>query len=173
MAFQPGFLTTIVAILLVSRLFGEAAQRLGQPAVIGQLVAMHKERGELNLNPLKFNPEMERPSDGPLLFPGKVVADAVFLDAFCGRAATLPGQEQVHGPSAAIAGVPRTDTGNVSAVRKLDQSSAVVRLTNPECSHRSGSRPAAGFQAISADRSHTADYVVTPTFMPSFRRRPT
>jgi thiol-disulfide isomerase/thioredoxin len=44
--------------------------------VIGQLVAMHKERGELNLNPLKFNPEMERPSDGPLLFPGKVVADA-------------------------------------------------------------------------------------------------
>jgi len=44
--------------------------------VIGQLVARHKERGELNLNPLKFNPEMERPSDGPLLFPGKVVADA-------------------------------------------------------------------------------------------------
>ena len=39
MAFQPGFLTTIVVILLVSRLFGEAAQRLGQPAVIGQLVA--------------------------------------------------------------------------------------------------------------------------------------
>ena len=44
--------------------------------VIGQLVAMHKERGDLNLNPIKFNPEMERPSDGPLLFPGKVVADA-------------------------------------------------------------------------------------------------
>ena len=44
--------------------------------VIGQLVAKHKELGELNLSPLKFNPEMERPSDGPLLFPGKVVADA-------------------------------------------------------------------------------------------------
>jgi Kef-type K+ transport system membrane component KefB/nucleotide-binding universal stress UspA family protein len=38
-AFQPGFLTSIVVILLVSRLFGEGAQRLGQPAVIGQLVA--------------------------------------------------------------------------------------------------------------------------------------
>ena len=36
----------------------------------------HKARGELNLTPLKFNPEMERPSDGPLLFPGKVLADS-------------------------------------------------------------------------------------------------
>jgi thiol-disulfide isomerase/thioredoxin len=44
--------------------------------VIGNLVAMHKQRGELNLSPLKFSPEMERPSDGPLLFPGKVFADA-------------------------------------------------------------------------------------------------
>lgn len=43
---------------------------------IGKLVAMHAERGELNLTPIKFDPEMERPSDGPLLFPGKVVADA-------------------------------------------------------------------------------------------------
>jgi thiol-disulfide isomerase/thioredoxin len=43
---------------------------------IGELVAMHKEKGELNLTPLKFNPEMERPSDGPLLFPGKIFADA-------------------------------------------------------------------------------------------------
>jgi thiol-disulfide isomerase/thioredoxin len=43
---------------------------------IGKLVALHKERGDLNLTPLKFSPEMERPSDGPLLFPGKVVADA-------------------------------------------------------------------------------------------------
>jgi DNA-binding beta-propeller fold protein YncE len=43
--------------------------------VIGQLVEVHKARGDLNLTPLKFSPEMERPSTGPLLFPGKVVAD--------------------------------------------------------------------------------------------------
>jgi DNA-binding beta-propeller fold protein YncE len=43
---------------------------------IGQLVEKHKARGELNLAPLQFTPEMERPSDGPLLFPGKVLADA-------------------------------------------------------------------------------------------------
>jgi thiol-disulfide isomerase/thioredoxin len=42
---------------------------------IGQLVEHHKARGELNLTPLKFSPEMERPSQGPLLFPGKVLAD--------------------------------------------------------------------------------------------------
>lgn len=39
MHFQPGFLASVVVILLTARLFGEAAQRLGQPAVIGQLVA--------------------------------------------------------------------------------------------------------------------------------------
>ena len=43
---------------------------------ISKLIAIHKERGDLNLSPLKFSPEMDRPSDGPLLFPGKVVADA-------------------------------------------------------------------------------------------------
>jgi thiol-disulfide isomerase/thioredoxin len=43
---------------------------------IGQLVEGHRARGELNLTPFKFNPEMERPSDGPLLFPGKVLADS-------------------------------------------------------------------------------------------------
>jgi thiol-disulfide isomerase/thioredoxin len=43
---------------------------------IGKLVAIHKERGELNLAPLRLSPEMERPVNGPLLFPGKVVADA-------------------------------------------------------------------------------------------------
>ncbi len=37
---------------------------------------MHKAKGELNLTPLKFTPEMERPPNGPLLFPGKVLADA-------------------------------------------------------------------------------------------------
>lgn len=43
--------------------------------VIGQLVEKHRANGDLNLTPLKFNPEMERPSSGPLLFPGKVLAD--------------------------------------------------------------------------------------------------
>ncbi len=42
---------------------------------IGELVELHKARGELNLAPLKFTPEMERSSNGPLLFPGKVLAD--------------------------------------------------------------------------------------------------
>ncbi len=42
---------------------------------IGKLVKQHQARGDLNLNPLKFSAEMERPSNGPLLFPGKVFAD--------------------------------------------------------------------------------------------------
>ena len=44
--------------------------------VIGRLVERHKAKGDLDLTPLKFSPEMERPSNGPLLFPGKVLADA-------------------------------------------------------------------------------------------------
>jgi thiol-disulfide isomerase/thioredoxin len=43
---------------------------------IGRLVEGHKARGELNLAPLRFTPEMERAANGPLLFPGKVLADA-------------------------------------------------------------------------------------------------
>ena len=39
MHFQPGFLASIVVILLAARLLGELAQRLQQPPVIGQLVA--------------------------------------------------------------------------------------------------------------------------------------
>lgn len=39
MTFQLGFLASIVVILVGARLLGEAALRLGQPAVIGQLVA--------------------------------------------------------------------------------------------------------------------------------------
>ncbi len=31
----------------------------------------HKAEGDLNLTPLKFTPEMERPSNGPLLVPGQ------------------------------------------------------------------------------------------------------
>ena len=42
---------------------------------IGDLVELHRAKGELNLTPLSFTPEMERSADGPLLFPGKVVAD--------------------------------------------------------------------------------------------------
>jgi thiol-disulfide isomerase/thioredoxin len=44
--------------------------------VIGQLVELHKSRGELNTNPIVFTPEMERSASGPLLYPGKVLADA-------------------------------------------------------------------------------------------------
>ncbi len=36
---EAAFLAPMVVILLASRLLGEAAQRLGQPAVIGQLMA--------------------------------------------------------------------------------------------------------------------------------------
>src|SRR5262249_3696562 len=43
---------------------------------IGKLVQKHKARGELNLAPLVFSPETERPSTDALLFPGKVLADA-------------------------------------------------------------------------------------------------
>lgn len=43
---------------------------------IGRLIALYQGRGELNRKPIKFNPEMNRPSEGPLLFPGKVFADA-------------------------------------------------------------------------------------------------
>jgi thiol-disulfide isomerase/thioredoxin len=43
---------------------------------IGQLVDAAKARGELNTTPFKFSPEMERPVKGPLLYPGKVFADA-------------------------------------------------------------------------------------------------
>ncbi len=43
---------------------------------IGELVEMHKAKGDLSLTPLSFTPEMERPTNGPLLYPGKVVADS-------------------------------------------------------------------------------------------------
>ena len=35
MNFELGFLASIVVVLLAARLLGEAAQRLGQPVVIG------------------------------------------------------------------------------------------------------------------------------------------
>jgi thiol-disulfide isomerase/thioredoxin len=44
--------------------------------VIGQLVAKHRSKGDLNETPIKFFPENEKPDNTPLLFPGKVLADA-------------------------------------------------------------------------------------------------
>ena len=48
----------------------------GVDRAIGHLVEMHKARGELNLSPLSFTPEMERATNGPLLYPGKIAADS-------------------------------------------------------------------------------------------------
>jgi thiol-disulfide isomerase/thioredoxin len=42
---------------------------------IGQLIEAARDRGELNTTPFKFTPEIERQSDTPLLFPGKICAD--------------------------------------------------------------------------------------------------
>lgn len=44
--------------------------------VIGALVERHRAKGDLNESPVKFFPEVEKPDTTPLLFPGKVVADA-------------------------------------------------------------------------------------------------
>jgi thiol-disulfide isomerase/thioredoxin len=43
---------------------------------IGQLVARAKAKGTLNETPVKFFAENEKPDNTPLLFPGKVLADA-------------------------------------------------------------------------------------------------
>jgi len=43
---------------------------------IGNLVARHKEKGELNETPLQFFPENEKAYDQPLLYPGKVHVNA-------------------------------------------------------------------------------------------------
>jgi thiol-disulfide isomerase/thioredoxin len=43
---------------------------------IGDLVRRHRARGELNESPLRFFPENEKPHTSPLLYPGKVTADA-------------------------------------------------------------------------------------------------
>lgn len=42
---------------------------------IGKLVEQHRARGELNEAPLFFEPEMDRTVEGPLLYPGKILAD--------------------------------------------------------------------------------------------------
>jgi DNA-binding beta-propeller fold protein YncE len=43
--------------------------------LIGQLVAKHRAKGDLNSTPIRFFPEDEKPDNTPLLFPGKVTAD--------------------------------------------------------------------------------------------------
>jgi thiol-disulfide isomerase/thioredoxin len=43
---------------------------------IGQKVAQFRARSQLDETPVKFFPENEKPDDTPLLFPGKVLADA-------------------------------------------------------------------------------------------------
>ncbi|WP_169974887.1 thioredoxin-like domain-containing protein [Tautonia rosea] len=43
--------------------------------IIGKLAAQHREKGELDETPFIVYAESDRPSDGPLLFPGKVTAD--------------------------------------------------------------------------------------------------
>jgi thiol-disulfide isomerase/thioredoxin len=43
---------------------------------IGELVKRAKAKGVLNETPVKFFPENEKPDNTPLLFPGKVLADA-------------------------------------------------------------------------------------------------
>ncbi len=70
---------TLVLINAQGRYVASASgegHREGLDRVIGQLVAEHKERNELNLEPIKFFPENEKPHKGPLLYPGKITADA-------------------------------------------------------------------------------------------------
>ncbi len=43
---------------------------------IGKLVTEYRQKGKLNETPVKFFPEDEKPDNTPLLFPGKVLADA-------------------------------------------------------------------------------------------------
>jgi thiol-disulfide isomerase/thioredoxin len=45
-------------------------------AYIGKLIAQQKALGEINETPIKFFPESEKPHEGNLLYPGKVLADA-------------------------------------------------------------------------------------------------
>ena len=43
---------------------------------IGELIKKHRAKNELSTSEIKFFPEDEKPHTGPLLFPGKVLADA-------------------------------------------------------------------------------------------------
>jgi thiol-disulfide isomerase/thioredoxin len=45
-------------------------------ALIGELVAKHRSRGELDETPVDFPSESEKPHPGGLLYPGKITADA-------------------------------------------------------------------------------------------------
>ncbi len=43
---------------------------------ISDLITIHESKKELNLTPLTFKPEKDQPHNSPLLFPGKILADA-------------------------------------------------------------------------------------------------
>ncbi len=70
---------TLVLIDAKGKYVGSAAgegNREVLDKVIGRLIAEHKAAGELDTKPIKFFPENEKPHNGPLLYPGKVLADA-------------------------------------------------------------------------------------------------
>jgi DNA-binding beta-propeller fold protein YncE len=60
---------------LVGEVSGEGHYAVLDQA-IGRLVQEHRARGTLNETPLRFFPENEKSDSDPLLFPGKVLADA-------------------------------------------------------------------------------------------------
>ena len=59
----------------VGRASGEG-HREALDEVIGKLIEEARKDGTLNETPLVFTPESEKPHDGKLLYPGKVLADA-------------------------------------------------------------------------------------------------
>ncbi len=69
---------TLVLIDANGRYVGQAAgegHRETLDKVIGKLVSQHKARNELDTTPLHFPAEVYRTPEGPLLYPGKVLAD--------------------------------------------------------------------------------------------------
>jgi thiol-disulfide isomerase/thioredoxin len=59
----------------VAHEFKGEGQRAELDTFIGQLIARHQARREINETPVRFFPESEKPSDTSLLYPGKVCAD--------------------------------------------------------------------------------------------------
>lgn len=60
---------------LVGKAPGEGNREVVEQAIV-KLIEEHRARKELNETPYVFVPEMDKNDDGPLLFPGKVLADA-------------------------------------------------------------------------------------------------
>ncbi|MHC5537812.1 thioredoxin-like domain-containing protein, partial [Singulisphaera rosea] len=76
--FQVRSWPTIVLVDPQGHYYGSASGEGNYEALdhhIGLLVAKHKEKGDLNLSPLTFFPESDKPDETPLSYPGKVVAD--------------------------------------------------------------------------------------------------